>query len=66
MKTCFPKISRILPKRVFNRSNWRESKKQERKEGKGEGEKKKSILMFLYRRLFERQKTFPEGKLLTS
>ena len=47
-------------------SNWRESKKQERKEGKGEGEKKKSILMFLYRRLFERQKTFPERKLLTS
>ena len=43
-------LTRTLLKRAFNRFNGRESNERGQKESKEEGEKKVSILLFLYRR----------------
>ena len=57
-------LTRILQNRAFNKSNGPEINEQERKEGKEEGEKKKTehsydfISSTLERMVSERQKTF--------
>ena len=64
-------LTRILLNCAFNKSNGPENNQQERKEGKEEGEKKKTehsyvLISSTLERVFERQKTCAKKTLLIS